>query len=415
MRHTENIEKLIKHFYVRKRSAVKTTAELDQRIVRDAMLTQKTTKAEPSAAMRSELWRMIMQSRMTKYATVAVIVFVMIVGIVELGKPIGASKVFAVAMDNIRQARTFSCIEMFEVTYEDDGKEGTYLLKQKWMFKEPDWRRHEELTSPWPQYVGEVTISDYGTRQELSFRPAEKTARLRDLISDYTIDKNTGELKLTQLNTRLRDRILEWSAGAVEDCGNVVLDGQSMRMLQSHHDNRITTVWVDPQTNDPVQVEHQWTDESRSPVMITAIQIDVELDDDLFSLEPPEGYTLSVDEPGWPDYKRKLMTKVMHLGLWCVVYAGDNNDQFPGELADLVTYGIITEEVLNRVLASPDNPDGPPVIRYRKPDTDGTDWSTEVTLYEIYDQWPEEGVVACFMDGHSELIVDQNRFEELIK
>jgi hypothetical protein len=414
MKHTENIERLIRTFCIRKRSAVKTTAELDERIVRDAVLVQKTTKTEPSAAMWPGLWRMIMQSRMTKYAAGAVIVFVMIVGIVEFGKPIGASTVFAAAMDNIRKARTFSCIEIFEVSYKDDDKSGSYLLKQKWMFREPDLKRHEKLTSPWPQYVGEVTISNYGTRQELSFRPAEKTARLRDLVSDYAIDSKTGELKQTQLNTRLRDRILEWSAGAVEDLGNVKLDGQIVRMLQSRHDNRITTVWIDPQTNDPVQVEHTWTDESRSPVIITEIQIDVGLDDKLFSLEAPEDYALSVEEPGWPDDKRKLMTKVMHLGLLCVIYAGNNDNRFPVELADLVTSGAITEEALNRVLASPDDPDGPPVIRYRKPDSTA-DWSTEVTLYEMYDQWPDDGVIACFMDGHSELITDQNRFEELIK
>ena len=288
-------------------------------------------------------------------------------------------------------------------------------MKQKWMFKEPDWERHEKLTSPWPRYIGEITISNYGTRQELSLRPVEKTARLRDLVSDYTIDKNTGELKLIQLNTHLRDRILEWSAGAIEDHGSVELDGRSVRMLQSRRDNRITTVWIDPQTNYPVQVEHTWTDQSRSPVVITEIQIDTKLDDRLFSLEAPDGYALSVDEPSWPDDKRKIMTKVMHLGLWCVVYAGDNDDQFPDELADLVTLGVVTDEVLKRVLASPDDPDGPPVIRYRKPNTTGKDWSAEVVLYEIYDQWPEEGVVACFADGHSELIVDQNRFEELIK
>ena len=415
MKHTENIEKLIKRFCVRKRSVIKTTAELDQRIVRDAMLTQKTTKAEPSAAMRSELWRMIMQSRMTKYAAVAVIVFVMIVGIVELGKPIGASKLFAAAMDNIRQARTFSCIEIFEVSYEDDEKSGKYLMKQKWMFKEPDWRRHEKLTSPWPQYVGEVTISDYGMRQELSFRPAEKAARLRDLVSDYTINDETGELELTQLNTHLRDRILEWSAGAVEDCGNVALNGRSVRMLQSHHDNRITTVWVDPRTNYPVQVEHTWTDQSRSPVMITGIQIDEELDNNLFRLEPPEGYAVEVEDAGWSDDQRKRLTKIMHLGKYCLIYANQHNDLFPGELADLVAADIILEEALRKVRAAPDDPDGPPVIQYRQPDTHVEDWSMEVMLYEVFDQWPDGGAVVCFLDCHSEIITDQNRYEQLIK
>ncbi|MHC4727529.1 MAG: hypothetical protein ACYS17_09905 [Planctomycetota bacterium] len=76
--------------------------------------------------------------------------------------------------------------------------------------------------------------------------------------------------------------------------------------------------------------------------------------------------------------------------------------------------GIITNEVLNKVLASPDDTDGSPVIRYRKPDKDA-ERSTEVVLFEIFDQWPDDGAVVCFADGHSEIISDQNRFDELIK
>jgi hypothetical protein len=148
--------------------------------------------------------------------------------------------------------------------------------------------------------------------------------------------------------------------------------------------------------------------------MYTSIQIDIELDDALFSLEPPEGYTLKVDKSSWPDDKAKIGAKVMRLGVWCWVYAGDNDDQFPDDLADIVKAGVITDEVLNRVLASPDDPDGPPVIRYRKPDKDA-ERSTEVILFEIFAKWPEDGAVVCFADGHSEIISDQNRFEELIK
>ncbi|HUS72580.1 MAG TPA: hypothetical protein VMY06_05885 [Sedimentisphaerales bacterium] len=366
----------------------------------------------------AETWRIIMKSRITKLAVAAVVIIVLMLGINYLDTPIdGASTVFAAAMDSVRQARTFLCTEIFEVTYEDGGKRGKYLMKQKLMFKEPDRERHEKLTSapPWPQYIGEVTIWHYGKRQRLQFRPFDKTAEFHDMSSDYVIDKRTGELKLTQLNTRLRDYLLKLSAGAVEDLGRVELDGQSVRMLQSSKDKRITTVWVNPETSYPVQIEHKWTNQSRSPVMFASIQIDADLDDGLFSLEPPEGYALSVNEFGWPDDKKKMMTKVKYLGLWCVVYANDNDDQFPGDLADLVRAGVITDEVLNKVLAAPDDPDGPPVIRYRKPNTDAKDWSTEVTLYEIYDQWPEDGVVACFADGHCELIGEQNRFEELIR
>ncbi len=359
-----------------------------------------------------------MRGRMTKYVTVAVIALVIIIGIIEIGEPVGrASVVFAAVIDSVRQAGTFSCTEISESWYQDGEESGTYLLKQRLMFKEPDWERHEQLTAapPWPQDVGKVTIWHYDKRQRLQFRSFDKTAEFHDTSSDYFIDEKTGELKLTQLDTRLRDGLLKLSAGAIEDLGSVELLGQSVRLLRSRKDKFIATVWVNPETNYPVQIELTWPDPGRSPMMYTSIQIDAELDDDLFSLELPEGYTLSMDESVWPDYKKKMMTKMKYLGLWCVIYANDNDDRFPGDLADLVTLGVITEEALNKALAAPDDPDGPPVIRYRKPDTTGKDWSTVVILYEIYDQWPEDGVVACFADGHWALIVDQSSFEESIR
>ncbi len=381
-------------------------------------LEQDILSAIGKQSRQIRIWRIIMKSKMTKLAAAVVIIILLVVGINYLGTPIdGASKVFAAAMDSVRQARTFSCIVIFEVTYEDGGERGKYLLKQKLMFREPDRERNEQLTSapPWPQDVGRVTIWHYGKRQRLQFKPFDKTAKFHDMSSDYVIDEKTGELKLTELDTSLRDRLLKLSAGAVDDLGRVELEGKSVRVLQSRQDKRITTVWVNPETNYPVQIERKWTDQSRSPVMYTSIQIDTELDDGLFSLEPPEGYTLSVDEFDWPDDKKKMMTKVKHLGLWCMVYASDNDGRFPDKLAELVKAGIITDEVLKRVLAAPDEPDGPPVIRYRKPNADAKDQPTEVILYEIYDRWPEGGVVACFGDGHCEIIPEQNRFEELKK
>ena len=366
---------------------------------------------------RSNMWRIIMKSPITKFAAAAVIIVILVLGINYLGTPVdGASKVYAAAIDRVKQARTFSCISIFEISYEDNGKRGKYLLKEKLMFKEPDRERREKLTSapPWPQYKGEVTILHYGKRQQLEFRPSDKTARFRDMSSDYEIDDKTGELKLTQLNTNLRDWLLKLAVGAVEDLGSVEFEDQSVRVLQSRKDKRITTVWVNPKTGYPVQIEHKWTDQSRSPVMYTSIQIDTELDVSLFSLKPPKGYTLKVDRSSWPDDKAKMGAKIMRLGFWCVVYMSNNDDQFPDELGDIVEANIVTEKVLNRVLAAPDDPDGPPVFRYRKPDKEA-ELSTEVILYEIFDQWPQDGVVACFADGHSEIISDLRRFEKLMK
>jgi len=409
MRPAENMKKLIKNV------PVNTNSERDKEVLNDVLDALEKSKKARSTAVQPNVWRIIMRNRMTQYAVAAVIILVIIIGFIELGKPVGASVAFAAAMDNIKQARTFSCTGIFQATYQNGEEQGKYLLKQKWMFKEPDRERHETLTSPWPRYVGETTIMDYGKRQQLELRPVEKTATLHDMSSDYEVDDKTGELKLTQLSTRLRDRLLEWSAGAVEDLGKTKLDSRTVRMLQSHKENRITTVWIDPETNFPIQIELKWTDQSRSPVMYTSIQIDTELDDDLFSLEPPEGYAVRVLEPNWSDEQKKMLAKMRYLSVSCFVYADKHNDQFPGELDDLLTAGIVTDDVLRNVLAAPDEPDGQPVIRYRQPGTDVEDRTIEVMLYEIYDRWPDVGAVMCFADGHCEIIPDQNRYEELIK
>ncbi len=404
MKYTESIEKLVRDFCVGKKAQVKTTSKLDKKIIENSILAQNKTITKQSAALQFDVWRIIMRNRTIKYTAAAMILFVIIIGFIEIGKPGGASVAFAAAMDKIKHAGTFSCTETFQMTYQDGEKHGKFLMKQKWMFKEPNLERHEKLTSPWPRFIGEVTIMDYDTRQQLELRPVEKTAILSDMSSDYTIDEKTGELKLTQLDTSLRDRLLKLSAGAVEDFGMVELDRKSVQMLQSHKNNRIATVWIDPVTYYPVQIELKWTDENRSPVIYSSIQIDTELNDDLFSLEVPDGYTRIIEKPDWPDYKNKISTKIMRLGLWCWVYASNNDDQFPDHLADIVRSGVITENVLNKVLTAPDDPDGPPVFRYRKPNTDAKDRSNEVMLYEIYDQRPQDRVVACFADGHAELV-----------
>lgn len=493
---------------------------------------------------KRKTWRIIMQSKITKLATAAMIVLAIVIGITELGERVdGASVVFAAAMDSVRQARTFSCTEITERPNRDgNDQEGeTFLFRNKWMFKEPDWKRHERPRGPWGKVVNEITITHYGKRQRLELKGVEKTARLHDMSSRYQVDDKTGELRLTRLRTDLRDQLLETSAGAVDDLGEAVVEGRSVRVLQSHKGKRITTVWIDPETKHPVQIEHKWTGQSRSPLMYTAILIDTELDDDLFSLAPPAGYTVKVVKPLYPDERMKMVAKIMHLGVLCNRYWGNHNSVYPDELADIVTAGIISDDALKNVLAAPNEPGGPPVIRYRRPDANAPDpymevmlyevhkegsgdgrvmvgtsfgltaglrpvqtlvqllkpwpehkkklsanmtrlhwfcdryakehggkypakledivgseaweelvgtqvsediitslqapWgqpeapaviryhapraemelSSEVILYEIYDQWPDDGAVVCYADGHCELVGDQNRFEELIR
>lgn len=370
------------------------------------MLLSRGRQASPR---QPNIWRTIYKSPITKLAAAAVVIIAVFMGIHQLGAS-SASKAFAAAIDSVKQARTFSCKEIFGVTREDGQKS---VLEQVWMFKEPDRRRHEYLAGVDHRFIGEVTITHYGKRQQLVLNPDNKTATLYDKSSDYVVDDNTGKLKLSQLNTSLRDRLLELRIGAVEDLGIVELHGQSVRMLQSREDDRITTVWIDPRSGLPVQIEIKWLGQRRTPVMYTSIQIDGELDDELFSLEPPEGYRLMRFTQDWPVNKKKMSAKIMHLLKNCAIFMAQHDGQYPKELAELERVGV-TNEVLEVILAVPDQPDGPAVIQYLQP-RPGADWSTEVIMYEVYDKWPEDGIVVGFADGHCEMIADQHLFEELVE
>jgi len=349
---------------------------------------------------RKQAWRLIMESRITRLTTAAMIVLAVVIGINELGEPVGgANAVFAAAMDSVRQARTFSCTEITERPNRDgDSQEGqTFLFKNTWMFKEPNWQRHERPRGPWGEVVNQVTITHYGKRQRLELKGVAKSARLHDMSSSYTVDDKTGELRLTQLRTDLREQLLKTSAGAVEDLGEAVLEGKAVRILQSRKGKRITTVWIDPETRHPVQIEHTWKDQDRSPLTYTAIQIDTELDDKLFSLEPPAGYTVKVTQALYPDERMKMVAKIMHLERLCNRYWGSHDFVYPDELADIVTAGIISEDALSNVLAAPDDPGGPPVIRYRRPNADVPDPMIEVMLYEIHKEGSGDGRVMVLM------------------
>jgi outer membrane lipoprotein-sorting protein len=409
MRPTENIEKRIQNV------PIQTSAEKDKEVFDDVLdALEKSKKTQPAVA-KPNLWRIIMQNKITKIVAAAVILAAIILGVSYLGTPIdGAGTAFAAAMNSIKQARTFSCITSFEVNYEDNGKKGKYLSKEKIMFQEPNLERRVQLTSPWPEYVDEIKITDFSKRQELTIRPAEKTATLYDKSSDYEVDDKTGELKLTELDTSLRDQLLNWTKDAVEDLGNEKINGQSVRKLQSRGDKQIITAWINPQTNMPVQIQLNQLKYNQL-FMYESIQIDTKLDDNLFSLEPPEGYTFKVVNTGWSSNRSKIGAKIMFLGKLCFYYASKNENRFPDKFDDLVTSGVTTNEMLKKILAAPEEPNGPSVFQYRKPDMDSKDLSKEIMIYEIFDQWPDDGIVVCFADGHAEIISEQNRFKDLTK
>jgi hypothetical protein len=187
----------------------------------------------------------------------------------------------------------------------------------------------------------------------------------------------------------------------------------------------VTTVWADPKTNKPVQIELA-SPSKQSSFMYTDIRIDEALDDALFSLDPPAGYaTLAPpgDGDGSPrsalpaevaELNGKMLSKMKYLVMECFKYQSKQKDfSFPAQLSDLTAAGVTSERKLRTMLAAPDRPDGPPVILYRKP-REGKDSGTEIVVYEAPGHRRDGKVIVGMWDGHSE-ILDEAKFEELMK
>jgi len=407
MKPDDNIENSLKNL------DITAGKQLHDRELGKLLKTMEVTNNKPLAKSQPTTWRIIMKSRITKFAAAVVIIFAIIIGISQLGTPFDANQAFADAIFSMIQARTFSCITIEETAFiMPDEERVEYVSKRKYMFQTPDSTRVEVLTSPLSEYVGTITIMDYDMRMNLILKPYDMTATIQDKSSDYVVDEATGKLRLREFQESMafsiHEQLLEASTRTeVEDMGLVELEGRLLRLLQSQKGNWVDKVWIDPESKLPVQVA--FIPPNGKTWLFTSIQIDIELDNDLFSLEPPEGYMLQ-DSPftPWSDYRKKINAKITFLQSQCDRYARQHQGLYPSELTDLVAAELLNDKVFKNLLSGSENP------VYCAPDPQA-DPSTEVIWYEAFDQWPNDGILVYFLDKHLDIITEQQRFEELIK
>jgi len=77
---------------------------------------------------------------------------------------------------------------------------------------------------------------------------------------------------------------------ADEALGQKPIDGRTLEGYRVRETDMTTTVWVDPKTGEPVRVEMEFPAAPGMNMVLSDFRFDVQLDDSLFSLEPPAGY-----------------------------------------------------------------------------------------------------------------------------
>jgi outer membrane lipoprotein-sorting protein len=215
----------------------------------------------------------IMKSRMTKLAAAAVIIIAILTAIHFLGSPIEGIA-WADVVRPILTARTVVCNV---ITGEG---ENVPIIRAMNMGTQ---RVRSEVLSADGKTVQVIVIVDYDTSQMLTLNPKQKAAVLIDL-------KDLPEKPENILET-MRNIITELQNDpnvSIEPLGEKEIDGRIAKGFRAIGPDVELTVWADPQTALPIRMEQKWR---QMQFVCTDFQFDIEMDESLFRMEIPEGYS----------------------------------------------------------------------------------------------------------------------------
>jgi len=214
--------------------------------------------------------RTIMKNPVTKLAAAAVIILAVLIGINLLVFD-GTGAVYASVVEQLQNARTmtYSIVTRTPV-------ENMPTLRVEMIFMEPGYMR---TTTP----DGYTNIIDWAQNRGISIWPMNKQY-IDFEASNYRHDQARNPFEVVENLRTLPSQ-------ADESLGEKIIDGRLLEGFRVTKDDTINTVWIDPQTQQLVRVEMEYTNAPGMNTIMTDFQFNVELDDSLFSLTPPAGFT----------------------------------------------------------------------------------------------------------------------------
>ena len=262
----------------------KSTAEFLAYSTDSNKLSEKTTTTD-------SIWRIIMKSRITKLAAAAVIIIAVLVAINHFGGSLdGGSVAFAEVLKYI-QTHSYT----FDLTM-DPVFEGSLNVNIKAMIFELG-RVRMDCSVP----AGEMSsITDFTTEKTLLLFHENNTAVIKE---EPVLNKCTGAQGMFVLFTRPIDNLWNMRDGTEEQLGEKEINGQPVTGFKVLQEDRYfqydMTIWADAADGVPrlVEVTSKPLDGSCSiKWTMENFDLDVDLDEELFSLEVPDGYTLVYQE-----------------------------------------------------------------------------------------------------------------------
>ncbi len=238
-------------------------------------VTQKRME-RPRRAVESggaRLWRIVMKNGATKLAVAALIVVAAALALYTFSGA-GATSAYAQVVDLLHNAHTLT----FSIVNQT-GVLSMPTVRTEIAFKEPGYMR----TSTADGFVTIVHASG-GAVRGLNLIPLQKKYMTFEFSNVPDKDKPDGGPYVSL------EKLRALPNQADEALGPKRIDGRTLEGYRVHETDTTTTVWVDPKTGEPARVEMEFAAAPGMNVILSDFQVDVPLDDSLFSLDPPAGY-----------------------------------------------------------------------------------------------------------------------------
>jgi len=299
MRPAENIEKLIKNV------DVNTNAERDKAVLDDVLEALEESKKKKPAAIKPNIWRTIMRSRITKFAAAAVILIAVMIGMSQFGGSIdGTSVAWAKVAEKIDLLPAF--VNREKRIAMSDGKEIPFFRSDVVGYYSPKYGMREDMYNEDGLLLHQV-YSLWSEKKSITIQPALKQYKVVEL----------DNVKIEQFRTTLKQLIQPIKSGEYTGLGRKKIDGVEVEGIEISKpnlmagtgypikfDSLVLRLWADVRTSLLYRIECEATTSDKyvtqftdgKPVEIKGVtkefQWDVELNKSIFEPNIPDDYTL---------------------------------------------------------------------------------------------------------------------------
>ncbi len=234
---------------------------------------KEEVRREKTANIRPNVWRKIMKSPITKIAAAVVVISGALIAMHFAGLST-TTVTFADVIKPILNAQT----AILDIIIGDEEAGGPVIHDQI---------KGSRIRRTISNMEDEVSIIDLKAMRILSLTVSKKEAAYIDLKGLPSMPNYMDTLR------NIISELQEKPDFEVEELGKQAVDGQEAVGFLAKHPKVELTIWADPETALPVRIEQVG---GQMKVICKNVKFDLPMDESLFSMEVPEGYTLQEAE-----------------------------------------------------------------------------------------------------------------------